>query len=172
MYTGTSLTMPEEVVERWNVPGSGFRGSSPALVEIPGGEQRPPAGRGSDQRQQPPVCSRAAASSATGSNSFPINVKGCRGSSLCNLGCPNQAKQGTHRVQLPQAEAQGVEVITNCRVTTDRRPGLRGRRGADPGFGEAFALGAGRTQGQGKGRGGLRRRRRQLPRAASAVGVR
>ncbi len=36
---------------------------------------------------------------------------------MCNLGCPNGAKQGTHRVQLPAAEAAGVEVITNCRVT-------------------------------------------------------
>jgi choline dehydrogenase-like flavoprotein len=47
---------------------------------------------------------------------FPVNLKGCRGSSLCNLGCPNQAKQGTDRVQLPRAEANGVEVITRCVV--------------------------------------------------------
>ena len=39
---------------------------------------------------------------------FPVNVKGCRGSSLCNLGCPNRAKQGTDRVQLPAAERRGV----------------------------------------------------------------
>jgi choline dehydrogenase-like flavoprotein len=32
------------------------------------------------------------------------------------MGCPNQAKQGTNRVQLPAAEAAGVQVITNCRV--------------------------------------------------------
>jgi choline dehydrogenase-like flavoprotein len=47
---------------------------------------------------------------------FPVNLKGCRGSSLCNLGCPNQAKQGTHRVQLPRAERNGVEVVTRCNV--------------------------------------------------------
>jgi choline dehydrogenase-like flavoprotein len=47
---------------------------------------------------------------------FPVNLKGCRGSSLCNLGCPNQAKQGTHRVQLPRAERNGVEVVTRCEV--------------------------------------------------------
>jgi choline dehydrogenase-like flavoprotein len=35
---------------------------------------------------------------------------------MCNMGCPNQAKQGTNRVQLPAAEAGGVQVITNCRV--------------------------------------------------------
>jgi choline dehydrogenase-like flavoprotein len=47
---------------------------------------------------------------------FPVNIKGCKGSGMCNMGCPNQAKQGTNRVQLPAAEAQGVQVITNCRV--------------------------------------------------------
>jgi long-chain-alcohol oxidase len=47
-----------------------------------------------------------------------VNIKGCRGSSLCNLGCPNQAKQGTDRVQLPRAAQNGVEVITRCEVLT------------------------------------------------------
>jgi choline dehydrogenase-like flavoprotein len=36
------------------------------------------------------------------------------GSSLCNLGCPNLAKMGTHRVQLPAAERMGVEVATRA----------------------------------------------------------
>src|SRR5262249_15925888 len=30
--------------------------------------------------------------------------------------CPNSAKQGTHRVQLPAAERQGVEVVTRADV--------------------------------------------------------
>ncbi|MEE8146138.1 MAG: GMC oxidoreductase [Longimicrobiales bacterium] len=47
---------------------------------------------------------------------FPVNVRGCLGSSLCNLGCPNQAKQGTNRVQLPRAERGGVEVVTRAEV--------------------------------------------------------
>src|SRR5215468_12048018 len=47
---------------------------------------------------------------------FPVNIKGCKGSGMCNMGCPYGAKQGTNRVQLPAAEAQGVQVITNCRV--------------------------------------------------------
>jgi len=59
---------------------------------------------------------------------FPVNVKGCRGSSLCNLGCPNQAKQGTNRVQLPRAERAGVEVVTRAevqRITSDRTLDVR-----------------------------------------------
>jgi choline dehydrogenase-like flavoprotein len=47
---------------------------------------------------------------------FPLNLDGCRGAGLCNLGCPNGAKMGTHRVQLPDAERQGVAVVTNCTV--------------------------------------------------------
>ncbi len=44
-------------------------------------------------------------------------MKGCRGSSLCNLGCPNAAKQGTDRVQLPAAERRGVEVVSRAEAT-------------------------------------------------------
>src|SRR5258708_33892550 len=46
---------------------------------------------------------------------FPVNIKGCKGSGMCNMGCPNQAKQGTNRVQLPAAEAGGGPVITTPR---------------------------------------------------------
>ncbi len=71
---------------------------------------------------------------------FPVNVKGCLGSSLCNLGCPNGAKQGTHKVQLPRAEAAGVEVVTRADVMAvgDRevrvrvRPKPEGALGAAP----------------------------------------
>ncbi|HYK83567.1 MAG TPA: GMC oxidoreductase, partial [Gemmatimonadales bacterium] len=59
---------------------------------------------------------------------FPVNVKGCRGSSLCNLGCPNAAKQGTNRVQLPRAERAGVEVVTRAevlRISADRTLDVR-----------------------------------------------
>jgi choline dehydrogenase-like flavoprotein len=69
---------------------------------------------------------------------FPLNVKGCQGSSLCNLGCPNRAKQGTNRVQLPNAERLGVEVVTRATVhyleeraviveVTEQMPGTKGR---------------------------------------------
>lgn len=71
---------------------------------------------------------------------FPLNLRGCRGSSLCNLGCPNSAKQGTDRVQLPAAERLGVEVVTRAMVTRieERRMHVvvsakpPGAKGADP----------------------------------------
>lgn len=115
VYTGTSLLPTERVIRRWNVPG----------VEVED------------------LCRRASKFSAQNNvhlvhdaeindnnrffvdgcrrlgyrvEQFPVNVKGCRGSSLCNLGCPNGAKQGTDRVQLPAAERNGVEVVTRCDV--------------------------------------------------------
>jgi choline dehydrogenase-like flavoprotein len=116
VYTGTSLHMPEDVVERWNVPGLDYADlhqRSLKYCEENNVHLLPEEDINDNSRLFLEGCR------AVGYNveQFPINVKGCRGSSLCNLGCPNQAKQGTDRVQLPAAEAQGVEVITNCRVT-------------------------------------------------------
>ena len=116
IYTGTSLVMPEEVVERWNVPGLGFidlRRRSLKYFEENNVHLLPDDEINDNNRLFLNGCRRL----GYHVEQFPINTRGCRGSSLCNLGCPNQAKQGTDRVQLPRAEAQGVEVITNCRVT-------------------------------------------------------
>jgi len=72
-------------------------------------------------------------------------VKGCRGSSLCNLGCPNGAKQGTHAVQLPAAEEAGVEVVTRAEVVAveDRavRVRVRGRAEGELGAPSEWAPG-------------------------------
>ena len=113
VYTGTSLRAPERVVRAWGVPGLDYddvvmrsrRYETDNNVHLLGDDEindnnrlfvEGCRGAGYDARQ------------------FPINVKGCRGSSLCNLGCPNAAKQGTNRVQLPRAERDGVEVVTRA----------------------------------------------------------
>jgi choline dehydrogenase-like flavoprotein len=134
VYTGTSLGMPEEVVRQWGVPGLGYADLHARSLKYLGENNvhlLPEEEQNDNNRLFLEGCR------ALGYNveQFPINVKGCKSSSLCNLGCPNQAKQGTHRVQLPRAEAQGVEVITNCRVT---RIGERCCEAvvANPGFGE------------------------------------
>jgi len=115
VYTGTSLIIPRATVERWRVPGldwedvarrsRGYMGENNVhLLEDE---------RINDNNR---LFSEGCGKLGYRVEQFPINVKGCEGSSLCNLGCPNAAKQGTHRVQLPRAEAAGVEVITNCKV--------------------------------------------------------
>jgi len=116
VYTGTSLTMPEEVVRRWDVPGlahADLHARSLKYLAENNVHLLPEEEQNDNNRLFLSGC-RALGYHV---EQFPINVKGCKSSSLCNLGCPNQAKQGTHRVQLPRAEAAGVEVITNCRVT-------------------------------------------------------
>ncbi len=131
VYTGTSMLPPERVIRRWNVPGlthadlecrarKFMAENNVHLVEdelINENNKLFVAGCRKldyDVRQ------------------FPVNIKGCRGSSLCNLGCPNQAKQGTDRVQLPNAERNGVEVITRCQVLTIGEKTLAARVTAKP----------------------------------------
>jgi choline dehydrogenase-like flavoprotein len=113
VYTGTSLLPPERVLRNWNIPGL-------TLDEIERRAQKFKAQNNvhlledelinENNRLFVDGCRRL----GWDARQFPVNVKGCRGSSLCNLGCPNQAKQGTDRVQLPAAERKGVEVITRC----------------------------------------------------------
>ena len=136
VYTGTSLIAPERVICRWNVPGLSHadiaRRSAKYMTQnnvhlLSSHEIN------DNNRLFVEGCQRI----GYHAEQFPINVKGCLGSSLCNLGCPNAAKQGTHRVQLPEAERQGVEMVTRAEVTrvedrsvllrvAERRPGEKG----------------------------------------------
>ncbi len=115
VYTGTSLIIPRETVERWRVPGLDWedvaRRSRGYVAE--NNVHLLDDDRINDNNR---LFRQGCEKLGYRVEQFPINVKGCQGSSLCNLGCPNAAKQGTHRVQLPRAEAAGVEVVTNCRV--------------------------------------------------------
>ncbi len=115
VYTGTSLPLPEDVLARWNVPGLEFadlrRRSEKYL-----GENSVHLLEDDVINDNNRLFAAACATLGYRVEQFPVNVKGCRGAGVCNLGCPNAAKQGTHRVQLPAAEAAGVEVVTNCRV--------------------------------------------------------
>lgn len=129
VYTGTSMIAPERVIARWGVPGlthadlvarsrrfmdennvhylPPYQLNENNLLFLTGGREA-----GMDVRQ------------------FPVNVKGCVGTSLCNLGCAHGAKQGTHRVQLPHAEQAGVEVATRAEVLSIEERALRVRVGA------------------------------------------
>jgi len=115
VYTGTSLIAPERVIRRWGVPGlehgdiarrsRGYADKNHVHL-LPEGEIN------DNNRLFDLGCRRIGLEA----EQFPVNVYGCRGSSLCNLGCPNGAKMGTDRVQLPAAEAAGVEVVTRAEV--------------------------------------------------------
>lgn len=115
VYTGTSLIAPERVIRQWNVPGVDHddlaRRSRRYMAEN-NVDYLPPDRINDNNRLFVDGCTRA----GYRAEQFPLNLRGCLGSSLCNLGCPNAAKQGTHRVQLPNAERLGVEVVTRAEV--------------------------------------------------------
>jgi choline dehydrogenase-like flavoprotein len=115
VYTGTSLIAPERVIEDWNIPTLSF-----ADVELRTKKHMDQVNAhfleegliNDNNRLFVEGCRRL----GYRAEQFPVNVRDCKGSSLCNLGCPNAAKQGTNRVQLPRAENAGVEVVTRCEV--------------------------------------------------------
>lgn len=145
VYTGTSLIAPERVIGNWQVPGLGF-------ADIEARSRRYMAENSvhllpddavNDNNRLFVVGARAAGYHA---EQFPLNLKGCKGSSLCNLGCPNLAKQGTHQVQLPAAERAGVEVVTRAAVTRVAERAIdvvvRARRAGEKGGDPEWAPGA------------------------------
>lgn len=139
VYTGTSLIAPPRVIDGWRVPGldhSDVERRSRHYMEENGVHLLPPVLVNENNN----LFAAGAAAAGYHAEQFPLNLRGCRGSSLCNLGCPNAAKQGTNRVQLPRAERLGVEVVTRALVTrlaerqlfvtVSARP--EGAKGADP----------------------------------------
>lgn len=117
VYTGTSLVAPARVIQRWEVPGLSFDDLA-ARSRRYAGENNVHLLPASLLNENNRLFADGAALAGYEAEQFPLNLRGCRGSSLCNLGCPNSAKQGTHRVQLPSAERQGVEVITRAEVVS------------------------------------------------------
>lgn len=113
VYTGTSMQPPERVIRHWNVPGLAHADLDARARKYAAQNNvhlLPAEELNENNRLFVEGCRNA----GYVAEQFPINVKGCRGSSLCNLGCPNGAKQGTDRVQLPEAERAGVEVVTRA----------------------------------------------------------
>jgi choline dehydrogenase-like flavoprotein len=141
VYTGTSLLPPERVIRKWAVPGlehADLVRRARRYMDENGVHLLEPERLNDNNRLFREGC----AALGWEAEQFPINVRGCLGSSLCNLGCPNGAKMGTHRVQLPAAERAGVEVVTRAEVrsidpdtrrlkvrVSEKEPGGKGRPG-------------------------------------------
>jgi long-chain-alcohol oxidase len=126
VYTGTSLIAPERVIREWDVPGlehSDIAARSRKYMEQNNVHFLEDAYLNDNNR----LFLEGARKAGYHAEQFPLNLKGCLGSSLCNLGCPNAAKQGTHRVQLPHAERNGVEVVTRAEVLRIQGKALRVR---------------------------------------------
>src|SRR5690606_28377808 len=136
VYTGTSIIAPERVIRRWAVPGlehGDVEQRSRKYMAQNHVHLQPPELLNENNRLFVLGCERL----GWRAEQFPINAKGCRGSTLCNLGCPNLAKQGTKRVQLPAGERVGGEGVTRAEALrieeravivriAAKRPGERG----------------------------------------------
>lgn len=115
VYTGTSLIIPEDTVKKWQVPGLEWRDleqRSRKYMEENSVHLLSKEEINENNRLFFKGCTRLGYEVTQ----FPVNVKNCTGAGRCNIGCANMAKQGTHVVQLPLAEKNGVEVVTNCKV--------------------------------------------------------
>lgn len=115
VYTGTSLEVPERVIRKWRVPGLRFEDVALRTRRYEEENNVHPLSDG-EINDNNRLFVKGCEAVGLEAHQFPVNVKGCRGSTLCNLGCPNAAKQGTNRVQLPRAEGGGVEVVTRAEV--------------------------------------------------------
>jgi len=137
VYTGTSLHAPARIIEGWGIPGLSHEDvvARSKKYAAENNVHRLPDKEINDNNR---LFVEGAKAAGYTPEQFPVNVKGCLGSSLCNLGCPNGAKQGTHKVQLPMAEAAGVEVVTRAGVIGigDRELKVRVRPKAEGGMGE------------------------------------
>jgi choline dehydrogenase-like flavoprotein len=115
VYTGTSLRVDAAVVDGWQVlglTGADLRARSERYLAENNVHLQPEELLNDNNHLFAKACRQL----GWHVEQFPVNTKGCRGCSRCNLGCRHEAKQGTNIVQLPAAEAQGVEVIHNCKV--------------------------------------------------------
>lgn len=124
VYTGTSLIAPERVIRQWNVPDldhADVAARSRKYMDQNNVHLLEEEYLNDNNR----LFVEGAHKAGYHAEQFPLNLKGCLGSSLCNLGCPNAAKQGTHRVQLPAAERGGVEVVTRAQVLRIEGKALR-----------------------------------------------
>ncbi|HEX6065455.1 MAG TPA: GMC family oxidoreductase [Longimicrobiales bacterium] len=126
VYTGTSLIAPARVISQWNVPGL-THGDVEARSRKYMQQNNVHFLADADINDNNRLFVEGARKAGYHAEQFPLNLKGCLGSSLCNLGCPNAAKQGTHRVQLPAAERAGVEVVTRAEVLRIEGKALRVR---------------------------------------------
>lgn len=115
VYTGTSLVIPEEVLNRWNVPGLTMSDLKPRFekyIRENNVHLYPPEEINENNRLFVEGCKKL----GWKFEQFPVNTRSCRGLGTCNLGCAVHAKQGTAAVQIPAAQKNGVEVIPFCRV--------------------------------------------------------
>src|SRR3989338_8711316 len=115
VYTGTSITAPDSVLKKWDVPGVTPQDLKPRFekyIQENGVHLYPPEEINDNNKLFVEGCQNL----GWKVEQFPVNTRGCQGLGTCNLGCAVHAKQGTGVVQIPQAQKNGVEGLPFCKV--------------------------------------------------------
>lgn len=139
-YTGTSLIPEARVLDHWGIAGLTHADLS-ARARRYAEQNQVHYLDDAEINENNRLFAAGCRSLGLTAERFPVNTRGCLGSGLCNLGCPNAAKMGVHRVQLPAAERAGVEVVTRAEVrrvgerqltvrVSAKAPGAKGRDSA------------------------------------------
>ncbi|MBK6842582.1 MAG: GMC family oxidoreductase N-terminal domain-containing protein [Gemmatimonadetes bacterium] len=93
VYTGTSLIAPDRVIRSWCVPGLDFSDverRSQKFMAQNDVHYLPRVLLNDNNKLFVTGCARVGAKA----EQFPLNLRGCKGSSLCNMGCPNAPRWG------------------------------------------------------------------------------
>lgn len=115
VYTGTSLTAPQDVFDRWNVPNIDLCDLKPRYEKYIH-ENNVHQNSENELNENNTLFRDACQKLGWSVHQFPVNTKGCMGLGTCNLGCAVHAKQGTAYVQIPEAVKNGVDLIPFCRA--------------------------------------------------------
>jgi long-chain-alcohol oxidase len=117
VYTGVTFKPTEHALKKWAVPGLDMADLAPRLDKYMAENNvhlQPPE----NINRNNVIFREACEQLGWKWGQFPLNIKDCAGLNTCNIGCARHAKQGTATVQIPVARANGVDVITFCRVDT------------------------------------------------------
>ncbi len=115
VYTGVTFKLPQHAVDKWNIDGINLQDLDPRMNKYLA-ENGAHFESSENINQNNQLFKQGCEHLNWHVDEFLINTRNCAGLATCNLGCPRSAKQGTAVVQIPVAEAAGVEVITHCQV--------------------------------------------------------
>lgn len=115
VYTGTSVLPSQRIIDAWHLPGLQHADlcARAERFKTENGVHLVPDEELNDNNQ---LFAKGCRALGWHPERFPVNTRRCQGAGLCNLGCPNNAKQGTSVVQIPAAQRGGVEIVTRATV--------------------------------------------------------
>ncbi len=125
--SGTCFRTPEYILEQWNrefgldIDPASLEPIFDEVEHILGVGPVPDEVLGSNAR----VFKRGADALGWGGAPLRRNAPGCRGSGRCVIGCPADAKQGTHLSYIPRALAAGARLWSDVRIEAFVRQGDR-----------------------------------------------